>query len=64
MNFIKKNPIEAPLKHHFSGLNMVKPYSTTMAVSYWAPLKNMSSSIGIIPNTRENKSHVPNHQPA
>jgi len=27
------------------------------------PLKNMSSSIGIIiPNTWKNKSHVPNHQ--
>jgi len=28
-------------------------------------LKNMSSSVGmIIPNIWENKSHVPNHQPA
>ena len=30
----------------------------------WTPLKNMSSSVGIIiPNIWKKKSHVPNHQP-
>jgi hypothetical protein len=45
-------------------LNIKKNMQSLLVGGIPTPLKNMSSSVGIIiPNIWKNKIHVPNHQP-
>ena len=60
----RSNEALARIVVHCSSYLLGSLYSTLLVGGWATPLKNMSSSIGmIIPNIWENKIDVPNHQP-